>query len=104
MTKRLSRALLEAKRTRNFKGIKIGRAISLSRLLFMDDILLFCDGSIRYHLKLKEIINLCCLAIGMKVNLGKSSRYFMGIIDQDVRLYIKLFHILYIYIYIYIYA
>lgn len=40
-----SRLILEAKRTSSLGGIKMGRSFFLTHLLFVDDILIFCDGS-----------------------------------------------------------
>jgi hypothetical protein len=38
---------MEARSTRTLKGMKLGRYIYLIHLFFVDDILLFCDGSLR---------------------------------------------------------
>lgn len=69
----LCRALKEALRVGNVKGIKVGNACTLTHLLFMDDILIFCDGSRRDAEKLKEIMDLYCLVIGMQVTLEKTT-------------------------------
>lgn len=58
MARGLSRALIEAKIMASFKGWKMGGILFLSHLLFVDDILLFCDGSIRDAMKLKELLDL----------------------------------------------
>jgi hypothetical protein len=43
----LSRFLNEAKTTGKFRGINISSGLHISHLLFVDDILIFCDGSRR---------------------------------------------------------
>ena len=43
----LSRALLDAKRRGLFQGIKITTNLNITHLLFIDGILIFCNGSIR---------------------------------------------------------
>jgi hypothetical protein len=48
----------------------------LSRLLFVDNIITFCDGSRMDECKLKEIMDLYCLATGMLINSVKSIIYF----------------------------
>jgi hypothetical protein len=75
----LSRALIYVKRLGPLKGIRLGISVSLSHFLFVDDILLFCNGSKRDALELKDILDLYCMAIGMKVNIGKSSISFIGV-------------------------
>ena len=49
-----SKLFLEvAKRSRGFKGLPISQVMYISHLLFVDDILIFCDGSRR------EVEKLC---------------------------------------------
>jgi hypothetical protein len=50
----LSHFLNEAKSTGTFRGIKISSGLHISHLLFVDDILIFCDGSRRDTDKLCE--------------------------------------------------
>jgi hypothetical protein len=77
--------------SRTLKGIKLGRSLYLIHLLFVDDIILFCDGSGRNVLKLKEILDLYCTASRMKVNLNKSSISFFEVNEDEVRYFIQLF-------------
>jgi hypothetical protein len=65
MLQGLSRALLEAKRSSSFKYIKVGRSSNSFHLLFVNDILLFCDGFVWDAMKLKEILDLCYIATCM---------------------------------------
>jgi hypothetical protein len=79
----LCRAFLDAKRYGAFKGIKIDISCQLPHLLLVDDILIFCDGSIRYVVKLKVLKNIYFLATGMMISVGKSSILFLGISTND---------------------
>jgi len=74
----LSRALLEARRTGGLKGIKLGKSLYLTYLVFVDDVLLFYDGSRRDACKSKEILELYKTAIGMKINLQNPLLLVMG--------------------------
>jgi cyanate lyase len=64
----LSRAILEAKRTRGLSWVKLGRNFSSSHL-FVDDVLLFSDGSSRDARKLNEILELYSKATSMEINI-----------------------------------
>jgi hypothetical protein len=68
----------------SLKGIRIGRSVFLSHLLFVNDILLFCDGSRRDAMKLKEILDLYCTATGKFMNLRKSTISFLGINEDGI--------------------
>eukprot|EP01018_Ginkgo_biloba_P002192 Gb_33330 [translate_table: standard] len=70
----LSRALGEAKRSGQLKGIKIGGSTYLTHLLFVDDILLFCEGTRRDVMKLKEVLNRYCTVTGM-IDLNAGFKY-----------------------------
>lgn len=65
-----SRVLTNARKNGSFKGVKIGGSFYLSHLLFVDNILIFHDGSRRDVKKLKEILELYCVATRMLVNVG----------------------------------
>jgi hypothetical protein len=62
----LSRAILEAKRVRAITGVNMGRALSLSHLLFVDDALLFSNVTIWEANKLQEILDLYSTTTGWK--------------------------------------
>ena len=81
----LNRVVLEARRQVVIKGLKLGKSLFLTHLFFVEDVLLFCDGSRRDASKLKEILDLYCTATGMRVNLQTSSISFNGVKDDQKR-------------------
>ena len=48
----LSMLIKDAKRKGDLKGIRISKSFYISHLLFVDDILIFCNGSLREAEKL----------------------------------------------------
>eukprot|EP00253_Pinus_taeda_P027771 PITA_27771 len=68
----LSRLILEAKRTGLIKGLEVAVNLFISHLLFVDDILLFTNGSLNEVKELKIILDLFMKATGMQINLRKS--------------------------------
>jgi hypothetical protein len=71
----LRRWIMDAKSRRVLRGIQIGRRISLTHLLFVDDIFLFCYGSDWEIRKMLDILTLYCLGTGMEINKMKSMAY-----------------------------
>ena len=69
----LSRALKAAKRQGSLKGIQVAPNFFITHLLFVDDVLIFCSGSVRDVVTLGEILDLFSKATGMEVNVVKSS-------------------------------
>jgi len=69
----LSRLISFAKRSGCISGLKIMEHFYLTHLLFVDDILIFINGSVWDTTSLNEILHLFCSAIGMEINRGKSS-------------------------------
>jgi hypothetical protein len=65
--------------------IKLGTSFYLNHLLFVDDVLLFCDGSRREVNKPKEILDLYVIASRMEINMHKSSISCNGMEDDQVR-------------------
>jgi hypothetical protein len=49
----------------------------------VDDILIFCEGNLRYLQSLKEILNLFYSTIGMIINEEKSCLYVWGLETPD---------------------
>ena len=68
---------MNTKRIGVLKGIKIG-SNNLSHLLFVDNILLFCDDSKQDVFKLKEVLDLYCFATGILVIIRKSYISLVG--------------------------
>ena len=56
-----------------FYGVQLSQNLHISHLLFVDDILVFCLGSVRDFNTLDDILNLFSKATGMNINFGKSS-------------------------------
>lgn len=69
----LSQYLIEAVRRGDLQGLKLAPGITLNHLLFVDDILLFCNWSRRDIECLKRGIHLFKTATGMLINLQKST-------------------------------
>jgi hypothetical protein len=89
----LSRALHREKNQGLLNGVKIVGDLSISHLLFVDDILLFGLGSVREGQVLKDILNVFSSAIGMLINLEKSALYINGVDDGTTRFDRKIFSI-----------
>lgn len=61
-------------------------ALFLTHLLFVDDILIFINGSVRDSTTLNEILQLFCSATGMEIKRGKSSISLSGCTNQETQL------------------
>jgi len=53
------------------KGIKISLNFSLTHVLFVDFISIFCEGNNSYISSFKEILSTFFLATGMQINMEK---------------------------------
>ena len=62
----------EANRNGKVKGIKVSSKLSLTHLLFVDDVILFGLGSYEEWLVFKGILDIFCEASGMSINENKS--------------------------------
>jgi hypothetical protein len=69
----LSRLLKEALENGIFKGICIDEACNITYILFIDDVLIFYEGTKRIVEKFKNILDLLFKVIGMQINLNKST-------------------------------
>ena len=58
-------------------GVRISDMTTLSHLLFVDDVLIFLNGSFRGSHSSKNILSLFCKATGMEPNYDKSSIIFV---------------------------
>ena len=79
----LSRALLAAKSTGFFKGISFGN-ISLTHVLFVDDIVMITDGSNQSLSSLYEILKDFTRATGMMIKEEKSSFYYSRLENDEL--------------------
>jgi hypothetical protein len=73
VTECLSLFLIEAKIAGTFRGIKISTGLYISHLMFVDDILIFCDGTRQDIEKMSKGLLLFKQATGMEINNQKSS-------------------------------
>eukprot|EP00253_Pinus_taeda_P004659 PITA_04659 len=69
----LSRLIISATRDGTLKGLKITKECYLTHLLFVDDVLILLDGSMRDTMTFSHILALFSQATGMQVNRAKST-------------------------------
>jgi len=74
-----------------FSGIKISIGLSITHLLFIDDILILCDGSKRDADLISEGLTLFKSTTGMLINAQKSNILFSWLKNEDIRYYLDLF-------------
>lgn len=84
----LSHLIEDAKRKRILNGIKIGRELSLSHLLFGDDVPCFCSTIGRIVLTLRDILQHYKKETRMEVNERKLALYSKNVSDE-LLFYIK---------------
>eukprot|EP01018_Ginkgo_biloba_P018081 Gb_04379 [translate_table: standard] len=78
----LSRAIKEAKSQRILQGIKVGRGESITHLLFVDDVLLFCSSSVHKGQSMKDILQLFNAATRMEFlawRVGNGTQVRLGV-------------------------
>ena len=68
----LSLLIEDAKQNGVIKGIQISATLSLTHLLFVDDVILFGMGTYEDWIAFKVILDIFCDASGMMINLDKS--------------------------------
>jgi hypothetical protein len=78
--------LHKAKSTGSFRGIKISHGFYITHLIFVDDILIFCNGTRQDIGKLCDGLSLFKQATGMEINEQNSSITFSSM-DEDEILY-----------------
>eukprot|EP00253_Pinus_taeda_P030204 PITA_30204 len=74
----LSRLLASARDRQQIMGIKIAEDFFLTHLLFVDDVLIFLNGSIGDSTALQHAMHLFQMATGMKINVQKSTITTVG--------------------------
>ena len=72
----------DARRRGLVKGIKISKDLSLTHLLFVDDVILFGLGSCEEWIAFKVILDTFCEASGMLINPEKSCFLFNNADDE----------------------
>ena len=87
----INKALLEAKRHGSFTGIAISNTLKITQLLFVDDIIIFYDGTIQDAEKLAEILDLFGKSTKMVVNSQKSSLTVINMEEAETQRYSSLF-------------
>lgn len=69
----LKTLIASTKRDGRLHGLKMSDLCFLTHLLFVDDVLIFLDGSIRYSTTFADIVFMFSRATGMEANHGKST-------------------------------
>ena len=88
---RFGRALLDLKNRGVFHGLSFGNGVTLTHVLFVDDIILVSDGSKQPLLYLREVLNCFCKASGRVVNEDKSTILHARLEDFEI-----LFHMMFL--------
>ena len=57
----------------NLNGIQISQQLQITHLLFVDDVLIFCSGTIRDVDTISDLLALFTTANGMQMNARKST-------------------------------
>ena len=79
----LGRALLSAKASSDFHGISFGNDITLTHVLFVDDIVMVFDDSEQSLSSLYEIMQTFCKDFGMLINVDKSALLYSRLDDVE---------------------
>ena len=72
----LSLLLKDAKEKGRIRGIKISANMTLTNLLFVDNVVLFCIGTVDEWMAFDVILETFCAASGMFISLEKSGFLF----------------------------
>jgi hypothetical protein len=87
----LSHSLAHAKSHGLFRGVQISQTIYLSHLLFVDDVLIFCDGQRGDAEALYNLMKLFSRVTGMQINEGKSTLSVNLMVEGEINFYKSLF-------------
>ena len=82
---------MDAKRRGQLEGINLATNLNIIQLMFVDDILLFCNGTIREAVKLSAILLTFCKATGMILSEQKSTLTTFNLDEDIVRRLLTLF-------------
>ena len=80
----LSLLIDDARRHDLVKGIKISQQLSLTHLLFVDDVILFGYGTFEEWIAFKVLLDTFCEASGMFINSEKSCFHFNNVDDESI--------------------
>jgi hypothetical protein len=83
VAKGLSRLIHMVVESKNLRVISIGTSFYISHLLFVDDILIFCDGNFIFLNTLKEFLQIFYKSTRMIINKDKSSLFVWGLLDIE---------------------
>ena len=81
----LSLLIADAKHNGLIKGIKISNDLTITHLLFVDDVILFGMGTFEDWIAFKVILETFCEASGMKINMDKSCFLHYNLDDVILR-------------------
>jgi len=81
----LSRLIKNARTVGAPGRVRISKMTSLSHILFVDDILIFLNGSFRDSYYFKNILSLFCKATGMMPNYDKPTIIFVSCLQNEER-------------------
>jgi len=87
------RMLRRAQKKGHFSSIKITKGISITHLFFVDDVVIVGKGSLGDWIKLKLLLSLFCLALGIEVNYEKSCFLYNCIEEELLKQIVVLFDI-----------
>lgn len=95
VSKLLSRLLHKWEREGKFNGVKLGRSsLSISHLLFADDVLIFCRANTREIRNVLKCLGLYCRWSGQAINFDKSGCFFsrnvMGQTKAQIKSYFQM--------------
>ena len=84
MIEGLSLLIEDARRHGIVKGIKISQELSLTHLLFVDDVILFGIGTFEEWIAFKVLLDTFCEASGLLINSEKSCFLFNNVDDGTI--------------------
>ena len=84
MIEGLSLLIEDARKHGKVKGIKISKELSLTHLLFVDDVILFGIGTFEEWIALKVLLDIFCEASGMLINSEKSCFLYNNVDDGTI--------------------
>ena len=80
----LRRLIIDAQQKGLIKGFKFSPSLSITHLLFVDDVILFGLGTVQEWGAFKEVLDLFCSATGMTVSVEKYFFMYHNV-DEETR-------------------